>query len=94
MMSIQLLSTYTKNNLMLFLLLNFNILAIYLQVIFFYLEEGGDADDPSALGMQVIAVMILLVVFSFMNNKNIVVSATQNIKHHEFEQYRTMFNSL
>lgn len=37
---------------------------------------------------------MLLVVFSFQTKKNILISATQNIKEHEFDQYRVMFNSL
>lgn len=51
MMAIQMLSTFTKNYVMLFLLLNFNVLLMYMQIIGFYNQKGGADDDISAYGI-------------------------------------------
>ena len=63
-------------------------------MIVLYHKPGGAKDDiPTYFGIT-LGVFIPTLIFSFVEQNNVLANVTKNIREFEYEQYKEMFNSL
>ena len=71
-----------------------NAMFMFIVVYALTYEAKLKGDDYSAMIAIIIGAAIQVFVFIFVNTKNMASTALEEIKLFEFEQYKTMFNSL
>ena len=90
----QLATQIMSNNKMKAFVIIFNNFIMYIIMVVAHFKVKPQGDDMSATLAVIVLSVVNGLVYVFINNRNVASSVFEHFKIFEYQQYKTMFNSL